>query len=1378
LNERQPTHNNPLPSSLSRGVYFIVIGESEEVLFSSPSCAEDYGLAANNKVKWIQKDDKFYIKLTNRSRKLTAVDEVLVRAVFDLAWHGKKAKMLLLDETPYQDRTPKDITTGKTHPSEVESLPWISFRCKFDETLEMIDIDDQAMDLTGYSAQELLATSPKAYRKLIPVKKRQEIWKMIQEKAAQDKPYQALYPFHAAGGEISWFQENGRVKKGKDGVLYVKGWVIDMTERKRTADALWESEMRYCSLVNASPDAVIMVDKDGRILLVNQHFCDLLGEKDTDSLLGKNMFQFFTPQVPGDTFTSIEDAINTLPPTGNSLLLNLKSGISIPLEVNFSSIRNSAGEIYAYVAIGRDVRLRYETQQALRESEARYRAIVEDNLDMVVRFNKDGVVTFANAAFCKYIDLSANELIGEKFERKHTGQGHHLAEKLLSQIHPDMPPTENEFALRNNKGGESWFRWKTIAIHDSAGEFIEYQSIGEDITDQKKVRLAELEAQNRLREVLENIKLIAIILDVSGRVVFCNTHFLEITGWKIDEVLQHDWISRFVPPEDAERLQSALFDGALMGNVPVRNENRILTQKGERRMIAWYNTLLRSPHGEYEGIASIGEDITEKAFNEKIQEVVLKISQSANQTDDLNALYQSIQDALKNLMPVDNFFIALYDEEKDILSFPFYKDAFDPQPEPEKPRHGLTEYVLRTGKASLVNPQRFEELVAMGEVESIGSPSLDWIGVPLQVEGKTIGVMGAQTYSPGVRYEAKEVQILTFVSNQTAMAIDRKRADQAFRDSQKRNELLIAASTDAIFTETLDGRLVDVNDVALQMYGYTREEMLTLTVIDLVPQDVAVSHPDYIKWELDQGGDLHDIPNVRKDGSIFPVDVSIRQAITEQGPVIIAYVRDITEQKMAAQVIIESEEKFRALAENSAAGIFIHSGGKNIYVNPMWSMLTEYPVLELLQKKPIDLVDPTVQRLEKEKLALRLRGEKVPDRFEFNIITRSGEKKVIDLNITSIKFEERNAIMGTAIDITNRKQREHELEVIAQMSEALRVSIHRAEVLETSISKVSDILKLDGAYIALVDESTDEIVMQKAMGVWMPIEGTVLKISEGLGGHIVSTSEIYINHQPQTDPYVVRPDLVTNFASIAGTPLITNGRTIGTLVVGSKHRLLDNDIRLLKAMGDFTASALHRAELFEQSSLQARELQQAYNSTLEGWALALELRDKETQGHSVRIANLTLKLARRMRIPESEMENIRRGALLHDIGKLGVPDTVLLKHSTLSPDEWAIMQKHPSYAFEMLSQLKDFKESIDIPYCHHEWWDGSGYPRGLEGEEIPLPARIFCIVDVWDALTSDRPYRDAWNKDEALAHIINQAGTHFDPHVVNEFIQMIVENKE
>ena len=129
-----------------------------------------------------------------------------------------------------------------------------------------------------------------------------------------------------------------------------------------------------------------------------------------------------------------------------------------------------------------------------------------------------------------------------------------------------------------------------------------------------------------------------------------------------------------------------------------------------------------------------------------------------------------------------------------------------------------------------------------------------------------------------------------------------------------------------------------------------------------------------------------------------------------------------------------------------------------------------------------------------------------------------------------------------------------------------------------------------------------------------------------------------------------------------------------------------------------------------------------------------------------------------MGVPEEQLESLRRGALLHDIGKLGVPDMILLKEGKLTGEEWAIMQKHPTYAYEMLSQIKDFKDSIDIPYCHHEWWDGSGYPRGLEGEDIPLAARIFSIIDVWDALTSNRPYRSAWKRKEALAHIINPGG--------------------
>ena len=215
----------------------------------------------------------------------------------------------------------------------------------------------------------------------------------------------------------------------------------------------------------------------------------------------------------------------------------------------------------------------------------------------------------------------------------------------------------------------------------------------------------------------------------------------------------------------------------------------------------------------------------------------------------------------------------------------------------------------------------------------------------------------------------------------------------------------------------------------------------------------------------------------------------------------------------------------------------------------------------------------------------------------------------------------------------------------------------------------------------------------------------------------------------------------------------------------------------MKTIGDMSASAIHRADLYEQTSAQAQELKTAYNATLEGWAHALELRDKETQGHSLRIANMTIKLAKRMGYNDQDLENVRKGALLHDIGKMGVPDTILLKPGNLTEEEWTLMRKHPDYAREMLMDLPYFKDALDIPYCHHEWWDGTGYPRGLKGDEIPLIARIFAIVDAWDALISDRPYRKAWLKRDALSHIIDQSGNHFDPEVVNAFVQMLREEK-
>ena len=201
----------------------------------------------------------------------------------------------------------------------------------------------------------------------------------------------------------------------------------------------------------------------------------------------------------------------------------------------------------------------------------------------------------------------------------------------------------------------------------------------------------------------------------------------------------------------------------------------------------------------------------------------------------------------------------------------------------------------------------------------------------------------------------------------------------------------------------------------------------------------------------------------------------------------------------------------------------------------------------------------------------------------------------------------------------------------------------------------------------------------------------------------------------------------------------------------------------------------YRKSLQQQDEIKRahNELQDAYEETLKGWVRALDARDTETELHSRRVTLLTKSVARQAGIVDQDLEDIRRGALLHDIGKIAVPDHILRKPGPLTDAEWVIMRTHPKAAYDILKPIKHLANSLDIPYCHHERWDGAGYPRGLKGDAIPLSARIFAVIDVWDALLSDRPYRKAWEREKVIEHIQENSGTHFDPVLADLFLKMM-----
>ncbi|WP_346356006.1 HD domain-containing phosphohydrolase [Azotosporobacter soli] len=238
------------------------------------------------------------------------------------------------------------------------------------------------------------------------------------------------------------------------------------------------------------------------------------------------------------------------------------------------------------------------------------------------------------------------------------------------------------------------------------------------------------------------------------------------------------------------------------------------------------------------------------------------------------------------------------------------------------------------------------------------------------------------------------------------------------------------------------------------------------------------------------------------------------------------------------------------------------------------------------------------------------------------------------------------------------------------------------------------------------------------------------------------------------------------------------------IMKGNKARLLPAVEREIREARDRRRHRQLEESFLSQERLAAQALQkayhdlaEAYDSTLLGWALAVQLRDQDTGIHSQQVTTMTLELAAALDYPAEEMIHLKRGALLHDIGKLGIPDAILLKQGPLNDEEWLIMKKHPVYAYEWLQSIEYLQPALAIPYSHHERWDGSGYPQGLRGEDIPLAARIFAVVDVWEALCTDRPYRKAWSAEKAKAHIAQNSGTHFDPKIVERFLSLLASTK-
>lgn len=1188
-----------------------------------------------------------------------------------------------------------------------------------------------------------------------------------------------------------------------------------------------------------------------------------------------------------------------------------------------------------------------------------------------------------------------------------------------------------------------------------------------------------------------------------------------------------------------------------------------------------------------------------------VREAIYQIAQAVNETRSLPELYKSIHTILNELMPAQNFYIALYNQNENLLSFPYFVDEYDEPPEESLPGHGLTEYVLRTGLPLLASPEIFEKLVCAGEILSIGPPSLDWMGVPLKVDNHLIGVMVIQTYRDGVRYSQEDLEILKFVSNQVAMAIVRKQAEEILLRRNQELAVLHAVAAAAAETTSEDYLI----DRATQVIGETLyPDHFGILLLDPKTKMLR-AHPSYrgikdaefnvwippgtgITGKVFQTGvpaffgDISKNPDYM-EGSKLPVKSEICVPLKVNNHVIGV----INAESIRLDAFSSSDIKLLSTLAGqltSAIGRIRTQANERLHAN---QIATIYEISQEIVGSSLDpekvylAIHQAVCKLmpceafviavfDSDESSIdavytvdrngRFKGYEITiDGSMFGHVISTGETVFIpDLHEASEDFGEmrfgdrervRSIIMvpmligGTtigclssqsyapdvyseddlqmlkllaahaAIALVNARlhketnRRADEMTVLVKVSSALRSAPTHSDMLPIILDQLCELLKITAAAIILKDQLTGEAIFRIASGSWSGLEGLHLPPEQGLIRQLVDHGEPFLNVNIRTDAGIDVSSRIEGQYTASAVPLLAQDITSGALLVGCDSPFSQDEFRLLNTIADIAANAINRSTLHEQTkhhaeqlavlsatermlsetlditeikqrlvlatfdlvpcvsvvwltlfqdhhlistisvenqdggerhmkevpnsqipsfviinyeqvrksllplcrkedckdreslasignaseglyiplvskgavsgviracaahgyrfsqseieilallgntaaiavenarlfeetekrlrrlaalrtmdmaisssfdlrvtlnvlldqitaqlgvdaaavlmfnglnqsldyaagrgfrssaisktslrlgeelsgkaalerrlmglsedsrgSLQSQrlagedfvtyysmpllakgqlkgvldifhrsclspdnewlefletlagdtaiaidntslfndlqmsniELVLAYDTTLEGWSRILELRRLESEGHMQRILEMTINLALALGVSEQDIVNIRRGVLLHDIGIFGVPDNILHKPGPLTTDEWAVIRMHPIYAYDLLMPISYLRFALDIPYCHHEKWDGTGYPRGLKGNEIPIAARIFAVVDVWDALRSDRPFRSAWSDQKVVEYLRSNAGSHFDPHIVQVFLTLLSE---
>ena len=669
-------------------------------------------------------------------------------------------------------------------------------------------------------------------------------------------------------------------------------------------------------------------------------------------------------------------------------------------------------------------------------------------------------------------------------------------------------------------------------------------------------------------------------------------------------------------------------------------------------------------------------------------------------------------------------------------------------------------------------------------------------------------------------FSEEEVSLVVELCARLGEMITRQNMENARRESEARWQGIFDNSIDGILLFDDEGNIKESNQAACQSFGYTRDEMLEMQLNNLLsPEDwarLAEGWPRFLtlrkataeyRFRHKQGAS---IPfEVRASAYVLPgLHLAMLRNLTEKKRhkqeqenvlTIAAVLRTAQTKSETIQVLLES---LKGKLELDSIGLAFFKREKNEF---KYELVVGMAKDFTGQVVPVnDVVAEVVQKSLKPYIKNEiLNGPDIIQTYQYlstktlAIIPLIAQQDILGLIVAGKgkRFEESDVrILMSAADMGANaiqradlyemtRRRLEQIEALHQIDLAINANTDLNSTLNVFLEQVLVHMKVDAADILTFEESSRSLIYATGKGFnRKPISHYNIRLGMGCAGNVAQTrrmrwsDNLMIDSEAQNECNLRWPG--ESFNSYCGVPLVAKGMIKGVLELFHRKPLQPDDdwFKFLETMAGQAAIAIDNSTLFNRLEQSHLELMLAYDSTLEGWVRSLELHDLEAPGHAQRIVMLSQMLAQEAGLSGDDLVHFRRGALLHDIGKIAIPDAILNKPGKLTEVEWGIVRQHPQKAFEILSGIPFLQPAMDVPYYHHEKWDGSGYPHGLSGEQIPIGARIFALVDVWDALTSDRPYRKAWAVTDAVNYLREQAGKHFDPTLVEPFIQIVFQS--